>query len=635
MGISLTSFPPRHRGELAVHQQLTLQHDDALYLWSSLDFIPGVNDVDLLIWHQEIGCFVVEIKAISLDMLISFGFSSCEIEGRGLDRSPQNQAYDAMQSLRNYLAPRIEKTPFMVATVCWPLISRSEWAERFRHSPEISALSNSMLMKDDLYSGAEALRVRLREIWVRPPVRKGSSFPFKHDRDIFRDFCSVLDPKAIPQPIKSDLAKLEALEKGIKRDLMRSFPPFAASKVLFHGKPGTGKTFRLQQIGIMHAREGAKVLLCCFNQVLASEFIRFINLLDTNFKQAGVENSIKEYIDVVDITSLALRVCGDIGISIEIKDFNEWGQLITDEFKKPGVLDKYPKYDTVLIDESQDFSSWQIELILLLASRDATVAMGVGSGQELYLSRDPEDNISRLLVSNFKSANLRRNFRNAKPIYELAHLISECNFDSKRIVDVYSKTFLNKKNTAQDMEFEISQANTPLCVHISDELETSYDEPGYQNELVNRLAHEYRNIILEHFLNSNQNPSDLLILVPDTVGDEIVALRVALDKIYAELKIDYIDYVDKASRKFIAPDGKIRVVTFHSSRGLEAANVLILGIEKLQQLSRFTKVEPSRLGYIAISRAIFNLVICLRSSKKNDLTEFVEDAVSHINVNYG
>ena len=635
MGISLTSFPPRHRGELAVYQQLTLQKDDALYLWASLDFIPGVNDIDLLMWHEEIGCFVVEIKAISLEMLISFSFSSCEIEGRGLDRSPQNQAYDAMQSLRNYLAPRIEKAPFMVATVCWPLISRSEWTERFRHSHEICALSDSMLMKDDLYSGAESLRIRLREIWVRPPVRKGSSYPFKHDRGIFKDFCGVLDPKAIPQPIKSDLAKLEALEKGIKRDLMRSFPPFSASRVLFHGKPGTGKTFRLQQIGIMHAREGAKVLLCCFNQVLASEFIRFINLLDANFKKAGVENSIKEYIDVVDITSLALRLCSDIGISIEIKDFNEWGQLITDEFKKPGVLDKYPKYDTVLIDESQDFSDWQIELILLLATNDATVAMGVGSGQELYLSGDSGAIDSQFQLLNFKSANLRRNFRNAKPIYELAHLISECSFDSKKIIDVYSKTFLNKKNTLHDIEFEISQANIPLCVHINDELETSYDEPGFKNELINRLASEYQNLILQQFLNSDQNPSDLLILVPDTVGDEITALRVALEKIYSELQVDYIDYVDKSSRKFIAPDGKIRVVTFHSSRGLEASNVLILGIEKLQQLSRFTKVEPSRLGYIAISRAIFNLVICFRSSKKNTVTDFIEDAVSHININYG
>ena len=421
MGISLTPFPPRHHGELAVYQQLTLQKDDALYLWASLDFIPGVNDIDLFMWHEEIGCFVVEIKAIPLEMLVTFGFSSCEIEGRGLDRSPQNQAYDAMQSLRNYLAPRVDKTPFMVATVCWPLISRSEWKERFRHAPEISGLSDSMIMREDLYSGPDSLKGRLKEIWVRPPVRKGSSYPFKHDRDVFQSFRAALDPKASPQPLKTDMAKLEALEKGIKRDLMRSFPPFSDTKVLFQGKPGTGKTFRLQQIGIMHAREGAKVLLCCFNQVLASEFIRFINLLDLDFKKSGVENSIKEYIDVIDITSLAMRLCNDLGVVMDLKDFNEWGKLITEEFKTPGTLDGYPKYNTVLIDESQDFSAWQIELIMLLSAPGATIAMGVGAGQELYSSLADESIGSRLQKIGFKVANLRRNFRNAKPIYCLLY----------------------------------------------------------------------------------------------------------------------------------------------------------------------------------------------------------------------
>ena len=635
MGISLTTFPPRHRGELSVFQQLTLQKDDALYLWASLDFIPGVNDIDLFIWHEEIGCFVIEIKAIPLEMLISFSFSSCEIKGRGLDRSPQNQAYDAMQSLRNYLAPRVDKTPFMVATVCWPLISRSEWKERFRQSPEISGLSDSMIMKEDLYSGPDSLKAILKGIWVRPPVRKGSSYPFKNERDIFQSFRAVLDPKASPQPIKTDVAKLEALEKGIKRDLMRSFPPFSDTRVLFQGKPGTGKTFRLQQIGIMHAREGAKVLLCCFNQVLSSEFIRFINLLDLAFKKVGVENSIKEYIEVIDITSLAMRLCNDLGIVMDLKDFNEWGELITDEFKKPGALDSYPKYNTVLIDESQDFSPWQIELVILLSAPGSTIAMGVGAGQELYSSNAHESISSRLQNIGFKVANLRRNFRNAKPIYELAHLISECNFDETKIVEIYSKTFLNKKNVAQDLEFDIYEANFPRCIYLDDKVSSSYDEPDYKNQIINRLSSEYENIITHECTGEGKNPEDLLILVPDTVGEEIIALRLALKRVHTSKGIGYIDYVEKNSRKHIAPEGKIRAVTFHSSRGLEASTVLILGIEKLQQLHRTTGIDPSRLGYIIVSRAIFNLIICLRPSKKTAVTDFIESAVSHINVNYG
>jgi hypothetical protein len=165
MGISLSSLPPKHRGELSVYQQLTLQKDDSLYLWCSLDFIPGVHDIDLLIWHAEIGCFIIEIKAIPIEMLLSLSYSTCEIDGRGIDRSPQSQAYDAMQSLRNFLSPRIEKAPFMVATVCWPLISRAVWNGYFKNSPEISALCESMIMHDDLFTGPEALKKRLKEIY--------------------------------------------------------------------------------------------------------------------------------------------------------------------------------------------------------------------------------------------------------------------------------------------------------------------------------------------------------------------------------------------------------------------------------------------------------------------------------------
>jgi hypothetical protein len=242
---------------------------------------------------------------------------------------------------------------------------------------------------------------------------------------------------------------------------------------------------------------------------------------------------------------------------------------------------------------------------------------------------------SRLQKIGFKVAHLRRNFRNAKPIYELAHLIAECNFDVKKIVDVYSKTFLNKKNSIQDLEFDIHHANFPKCIYLDDEVSSSYDEPHYQNQLISTLSTEYKHIIMSECINEGKNPEDLLILVPDTIGEEITALRLALKSINLDTGIGYIDYVEKGSRKHIAPEGKIRIVTFHSSRGLEAANVVVIGIEKLLQLGRTTGIDPSRLGYIIISRAIFNLIICLRSSKKTMITNFIESAVSHINVNYG
>lgn len=637
MGISLSTFPPKHRGELAVFQQLIHQKDDALFLLASLDFIPGVNDIDLLLWHQNVGVFVVEIKAIPLEMLLSFGFSSCEIEGRGVHRSPQNQAYDASQSLRNYLAPKLKKSPFMVATVCWPLISRSDWKQRFRGTSEISDLADAMLMKEDIYSGSQILEAKLKDIWGKPPIRKGSDYPFRHDRDVFNEFCAALNPEAKPQAVKSDLGKLDALEKGIKRELMRSFAPFTPQKAIFQGRPGTGKTFRLQQIAIMHAREGARVLLCCFNQVLASEFKRIFNLLDISYKALGVETSLKLNIDVLDITSLASRLCMDMGLELATQDYDEWGQLIIDELRSSSLLGNYPVYDTVLIDESQDFKDWQLDLPMLLLNSGGTIVLGVGSGQELY-EKSPylESLADRLKKQHYKVFNLRRNFRNARPIYELAHLVYEAEFASEKISDVYKKHFLNKKNEQQDIEFDISDAKFPKLTYIDDDIDLDFDAPGYKAKLVEKLSAEYERVIFSEYsaMSDGSDPSDLLILVPDTYGDEVTAVRCALEKLGIIQGIQYIDYVDKSNRKQIAPSSKIRLVTFHSSRGLEASSVIVLGAEKLASLGRTVNVNPAKLAYITLSRAIFNLNICIRSNRQNVITNFLEQALTHIQENY-
>ena len=237
----------------------------------------------------------------------------------------------------------------------------------------------------------------------------------------------------------------------------------------------------------------------------------------------------------------------------------------------------------------------------------------------------------------FKIANLRRNFRNAKPIYELVHLIYECGFDSKKIPSVYTKNFLTKKNssTELDLVFDISDAKFPSLLYIDDDINLQYDQPYYHEQLIQKLATEYGNLILSQFNLNDHKSNDILILVPDTTGDDIRAVRIALKNLYENQYIGFIDYVEKKSRKYIAPEGKLRIVTFHSSRGLEASKVLIFGIEKLQLLSRVTGGDLNNLGYITISRAIFDLTVCIRSNKTNQVTKFIEDAMTYIISNYG
>ena len=163
MAQSLTSTPPSRQGERIVYNQLKGLDDDDLFFWQSLDFIPGVQDIDLLIWHKRAGVFVVEIKAFDLSNIKELTLHSMWLVDRGISRSPQKQAYDAFSSLRDYLKP-ICSMPYMVCTVCFPLIQRDKWKEAFSSNQVIASLADSMIMEDDLYSSKGVLKDRLLNI---------------------------------------------------------------------------------------------------------------------------------------------------------------------------------------------------------------------------------------------------------------------------------------------------------------------------------------------------------------------------------------------------------------------------------------------------------------------------------------
>jgi|694.fasta_scaffold114093_2 hypothetical protein len=624
MSSYLSSTPPKFHGEFRVYQQLLSFDDEDLFFWSSLDFIPNVNDIDLLVWHKKEGVFVLEIKAITLDMILEFSFNSCEIKGRGNDRSPQNQAYDALQSLRNFLSPQINKVPFMVSSVVWPLITRSEWKASFKASSEIANLADSMIMMDDIFTAPSIFVERLRKIWKSPPQRRGSDFEFKNDNEVFHTFASCLNPKASPIQVFSDRQKLINLEKGIKKDLFRDFPPYLSGTTIFKGQPGTGKTYRLLQIGIMHSRENAKVLFCCFNQVLASDIQRILNILDLTLKADGDSFSIKENIQVLDISTLLNKVCEELGIEYPKDEFDVWGNIISEELNKNLAFLTYPKYDTILIDECQDFKEWQLNCAKSMGNHDCQYVIGFGQSQDLY--NEKSDLFLEYIKEVFQHSDtrtLRRNFRNSKKIYQLAELILEANFDSSKIPAIYLKRFKKKKKPENDeIIFDIDNENIAAINYINDDI--NYDSSNYLFELNDLMVNQYEELISSELLRlGDNNPIDLLILVPETNRDEVIWVRQALERIESNTKIGYLDYVATTNRKLIAPANKIRLVTFHSSRGLEATNVLILGIEKLKMF----KESANRLGFITSSRAILNLTFCSRSSRKNHINQFIEDSI--------
>ena len=629
MARTYTSNLPKHHGERDVALQLSAFDDDGLHLWFSLDFIPGARDIDILLWHELAGVFVIEVKAVPLSSIRLFGLNRCEIDGRPPDRGPHNQAYEAALGLRNYLGPRVTHLPFICATACFPLIVRAEWSARFAHSSEVVEFANRMIFRDDLFAGSSILRSRLRQIWLAPPVRKAATLPFRHDQNALTEFVRLLGASAAPAPTISDAARLTAIERGIKKDILRGFPPGVPRRTCFSGHPGTGKTFRLLQIGIAHAREGYGVLFVCFNKVLASDIRRLINLLALKSPDVGFGPSLKEMFVVVDVFELAAKDVRENGLDVDTEDFDAWGQLVVGDISSNRQKYAMQTFDTVLVDEGQDFKPWQFDLACLHANPiGATVCVAIGLGQNLYESDEPARGwLANFAANGAKTIALRRNFRNTKPSFEFAQGFYECRLESERLQKFLARRKVDDKQGA--LEFDRPVGQLPTLVNLSELTRLDYDDPEYDLKMAAALRSEFSRI-LRHELERVQTtarPFDLLVLVPDVHSRETTAVRLSLQDVKNATGVGFIDYTQESTRRMIAPDDNIRVCTFHSSRGLEGAHVVIFGIDRLTHLASHIGVDPFSLGYIVLSRALFETTICVRRDLRSRVVEFLDALV--------
>lgn len=612
---------PRRKGELSLAKQLIAFDDPSLHLWFSLDFIPNVRDIDVLVWHEHAGVFVLEVKAVTLNQVERFGWQRCEIKGRPEDRGPQYQALEAAYSLKNFLPPELDLR--IGSTACWPRISREEWNRAWDDERVQGEYSQRMIFEEDLNSGAEALADRLRHIWRNPPVRMGSRGKFGHDPAKLEDLRKALAVYARKKPAPSDRERLRVLEEEVSREALRDFPPAGTSRLLYYGHPGTGKTFRLLQLGLVHAVAGRRVLFSCFNKVLASDLKR---LLASSQLLKGADGSLK----VGDVFEMLSSYATGRGIAVEGR-YDEWGELVVADMCEN--TEALAKYDTILVDEAQDMKDWALRMIELHGAPGASLCVAAGTGQELY--GDPArwlDEFSRVA----RMRRLNRNFRNSRPVGRLAQLFYEAAPDAAKIGSALRR--ISKKPAGPDDEdavvFARMEGRPPLLVNL-DESGSGLALAGGGGFRIERylqiLESEYRRIIeqqVEQLLASAEaRPIDLLVLVPGAQGVERSCALGALKSIRAgRPAIGFIDYTDESRRRQIAQPEDIRLSTFHSARGLEAERVVIFGLEQLANY-----VEPEglrRIGYVTLSRSVFECVIAVRRSVHSDIIDFIERALA-------
>jgi hypothetical protein len=591
-----------------------------------LEFIPNVRDIDLLIYHEDAGIFLVEVKAVPISEIEEFGFRNCKIKGRDNSESPQLQARGATFSLKNYLYGKIESKSWIVPTVCWPKITRREWNMNWGEEEIKGEFSDRMLFYDDLHSTTKILIDRLNYIWFNPPIRTGPSSKFQHKENFFEQFHKAITHTYSSYKrtaIVSDTEKLRILEKTISNETKKEVPYDKKIRLVYSGLPGTGKTFRLLQIALYHITNNKNVLFVCYNKTLAADIRRILSYSDL------VKYS-KGNLQIMDIFDLLTNTAtqNNLEYLASEAEYDEWASLIIEELAKNH--ENIYKYDTILVDESQDLKDWAFQFLDLFCNSNTSMVFANGKGQELY--SENSHYLVELLKDQKISKRLNRNFRNTLPIFRLSQLVYETKMKISKIDSVIQQKFKTKSIAidSDNLIFDRSEGDFPQLFYV-DESEMNWEDAGssfFPDEQERVMSEQYARIIQRQVDNLGENESflDILILVPSPNSSESKWAKLALEK----LNLPFIDYTDEMKRRTISTPEKIRLCTYHSSRGLEGMRVVIFGLEYIDKLTAKLDIKIENLGFIVLSRSVFDTVLAIRTKFPTEPQRFIQTAIEKL-----
>lgn len=588
-----------HGAERAFIKRLVELGDERMHVWGNVDYLQGVGDLDTILLQPDIGMFTIEVKGVSLEMIEAYGLKHCKITGRsGLH--PVDQIGLATMDLRNYLGRFAgTRSPFFIMTAAFPRITRPAFVSRF-HDPQVVLHADSLLFADDLESPAKLWR-RLLAIRDVPAKGRGAKHPIPTAAQVER-FTDLIKPGPLPEASQADRERGGVLRRqvGSPSTVTQKFlKPGARPPTIFRGAPGTGKTVRLQEVAVAHARAGRAVLFTCFNRVLASTL-------------RGVMASQK--------------LGEEIGNRIVVTHVDELRKQLVDD------LDSFRgMFTTVCVDEGQDMADDAFEFLNDLASPSAEWFIADGPGQELYGAPNKTGESSAFLAKARLSGNvetLRRNYRNSSAGYLVAQAVFEKSPDVDAIPAWVTRHPLRRgaEDTTEMLDLNGTQVLTggdlPEIVRIS--------LPNGDNWRQAKL-HGYVAVFSRALekLASEGKRRDLAILCArgDAKSFEAQWARDAL----AMLAVPVHDQIAGAARDAAVPEGHVRLATIHSSRGIEASRVVILdfasGISAAEEHTRNSRI----MSYVALSRGQVGTTIVAADDSSNRHLIFLEELVKAYN----
>ncbi|MFC4729704.1 3'-5' exonuclease [Coralloluteibacterium thermophilus] len=591
------SWPTRMQaGERRFATRLDEKLEDDYLVWVSVNIGPRRREADVVVLHPQRGLLVLEVKDWKPDTLHRIDRTSAELlTERGLvtTLNPVLQARQYMLELQTVLerdpALRQPEGHRWAGKLRVPMghgvaltgITRAQFDEmELEHviPPHMAICRDEMLESTDAEAFQERLwamfPIQFREPLTLPQIDRIRWHLFPEIRvtsptqgDIFAD-----DQLAQEQPVAiPDLVRVMDLQQ---EQLARSL---GDGHRVIHGVAGSGKTMILGYRCLHLARSLHKpILVLCYNRTLAA---RLAQLIDARGLQAQV--SVRTF----------HAWCGDMLRTYAVRGpkrppnpddayFAAQVQAVIDGVEAKAI--PRGQYGAVLIDEGHDFEPDWLHLVAQMVDPETNSLLVLyDDAQSIYASpkRRKFSFASVGIQAKGRTTVLRLNYRNTQEILAAAR--------------AFAGDLLDGGDGDEDSPHVIPPE--------------SAGRRGPEPEVIDcdSVRHEAEVVAsrIRDALDDGENPDRMAVLYRNrwTHGREI-------EKQLARLRVPYRCATGKDKGALFDGPPSVKLVTLHSSKGLEFETVYLMGLDQPLPPDADPAAE-ARLLYVGMTRAMGRLVM--------------------------
>ncbi|SDN61506.1 nuclease-related domain-containing DEAD/DEAH box helicase [Bacillus sp. OK048] len=368
---------------------------------------------------------------------------------------------------------------------------------------------------------------------------------------------------------------------------------------LIRGVAGSGKTIILASRAKMLSKQNPdwKILILCYNISLS------------NAIQQMIHHMLNEPEDLFDFDPNAKSVQNE---NIIVRNFHSWlkNDLRIREQQLPDIIEKLdrkeailPTYDAVLIDEGQDFEADWLRLVSLLINADTQSLLLVEDRAQTIYQRKRSYVQDTGLSFQGRSKVLSINYRNTQQIVKFA-------WDFYRKHSMFKNKVVNRELEGEIIAPQSTKRKGPEPGIVK--AANFFDEMRIVARSIKKL-HMEKKVPLEDIL--------ILYRVKRTHKYPII------DIIKRNLKDEGLPYYwitenDVSKRSYAKDDGKVKISTIDSSKGLDFRAVFIVNVDSMPFPLEENKEREVSLLYIGMTRA--KEYLCLSYSGESEFTQYLD-----------